>query len=82
MIFSRTFDRGQPIYPLQAAPDTDEIRCLEPAELHGVAASYIEAMRAVHPEGPYQAGRGIDHRYGLIFFRCNCMQLGNFPVGQ
>ena len=32
MIFSRNFDRGQPIYPLQAPPDTDEVRRLEPSE--------------------------------------------------
>ena len=82
MICSRNFDRGQPIYPLQAPLDTDEIRRLEPAELPGLAASYIEAMRAVHPEGPYQAGRGIDYRYGLNFFPCNCMQFGNFPLGR
>ncbi|MFD5765410.1 amino acid adenylation domain-containing protein [Streptomyces sp. NPDC127049] len=52
--FARHLHADQPFYALQAAgvdPGTDPLRSVEE-----IAASYVDRMRAVQPEGPYVIG--------------------------
>ncbi|WP_332836436.1 thioesterase domain-containing protein [Streptomyces capitiformicae] len=52
--FARHLPADQPLYALQAAgadPATEPLRSME-----ALAASYIEALRRVQPQGPYRIG--------------------------
>ena len=44
----------QPVYLLQAPPDSDRARRLSPYEIPELCARYIEAMKSVQPTGPYR----------------------------
>lgn len=43
----------QPVFILQAPPDSDRMRRLDPDELAAVASSYLVDMRHIQPAGPY-----------------------------
>ena len=52
-LLARNLDPEQPVYVLQAPPDTQAVRRLEPSELPELAAQYIEAMQTVQTTGPF-----------------------------
>lgn len=45
--------RDRPVYVLQSPPESAEFRELSPGEIPDLAKTYVDAMRAVQPQGPY-----------------------------
>lgn len=42
-----------PVFVLQAPPENENIQALSPADLPALAERYVEAMKTVQPDGPY-----------------------------
>lgn len=53
---ARHLDTNQPVYVLQSQSHEEMKEPLYQGEVEALATEYIEAMRAVHPHGPYLLG--------------------------
>lgn len=53
-LLARELDPQQPLFVLQAPPDSDRVRQLKAGELPQLAREYIQAMQQIQPRGPYQ----------------------------
>lgn len=52
-LMTRYLNEEQPVFVLQAPPDTDSMRRLSPLELPDLAAVYLQKMRTHQSHGPY-----------------------------
>jgi thioesterase domain-containing protein len=52
-MLARHLAKDQPVFVLQAPPDSATIRRVSPGQLPVLARRYVDAMRAVQPQGPY-----------------------------
>ena len=50
---ANSLNDGIPVFVLQAPPESSTFKSLSPAELPELAERYVEAMKTVQPNGPY-----------------------------